>query len=59
VVYLYYVKKYINKGDLSPKEVLVPTIKNILLNQRKLILNKQFEKDILYDAIKSKTFEIY
>ena len=58
-VYLFYVKNYLNKGDFSPKEVLLPTIKNILLNQRKLILNKQFEKDILYDAIKSKTFEIY
>ena len=47
------------KGDIPPNEVLSPTIKNIILNQRKLKFNKQFEKDILYDAIKSKTYEIY
>ena len=38
---------------------LSPTIKNIILNQRKLKFNKQFEKNILHDAIKSKTYEIY
>ena len=58
-VYLFFVKNYLNKGDISPKEVLLPTIKNIILNQRKLLFNRQFEKDILYDAIKSKTYEIY
>ena len=58
-VYLFFVKNYLNKGDVSPKEVLLPTIKNIILNQRKLLYNRQFEKDILYDAIKSKTYEMY
>jgi hypothetical protein len=58
-VYLFYVKDYLKQGDLAPKEVLNSTIKNILLNQRKLKLSKQFEKDILKDAIKSKNYEIY
>ena len=58
-VYLFYVKNHLKKDDIPPNEVLSPTIKNIILNQRKLKFNKQFEKDILNDAIKSKTYEIY
>jgi hypothetical protein len=58
-VYLFFVKDYLKKDDYSPSEVLYPTIKNILLNQRKLKFNNQFEKDIIQDAIKSKTYEIY
>ena len=58
-VYLFFVKNHLIKGDIPPNEVLSPTIKNIILNQRKLKFNKQFEKDILHDAIKSKTYEIY
>lgn len=58
-VYLFFVKDYLKKDDYSPSEVLYPTIKNILLNQRKLQFNNQFEKDIIQDAIKSKTYEIY
>jgi len=58
-VYLFFVKNHLMKGDIPPNEVLSPTIKNMILNQRKLKFNKQFEKDILHDAIKSKTYEIY
>jgi len=39
--------------------VISPTIKNVIINQRKLKFTKQFEKDILQDAIKSKTYEMY
>lgn len=58
-VYLFFVKDYLEKGDLAPREVLEPTIKNMILNQRKLKFTKQFEKEILQDAMQSKTFEIY
>ena len=58
-VYLFFVKELMEKGDIAPKEVSSATIKNILLNQRKLKFTKQFEKDILQDAIESKTYEIY
>ena len=58
-VYLFFVKEFLEKGDLAPREVLTPTIKNIILNQRKLKYTKQFEKNILQDAIQSKTYEIY
>ena len=56
---MFFVKEFLEKGDLAPREVLTPTIKNIILNQRKLKYTKQFEKNILQDAIQSKTYEIY
>ena len=49
----------IKKGETAPKIILESTIKNIILNQRKLKFTKQFEKDIIQDAIKSKTYETY
>jgi len=58
-VYLFFVKNFLEKGSITPREVISPTIKNILINQRKLKFSKQFEKDILRDAIKSKNYETY
>ena len=58
-VYLFYLNNHLKKGDIPPRYFIYPTIKNIILNQRKLKFNKQFEKDILQDAIKSKYYEVY
>ena len=58
-VYLFYVKNYLKKGDIAPNQVFKPTVKNIILNRRKLEFIKKFEKDILLDAIKSNSFEVY
>ena len=58
-VYLFYVKNFLKKGEIAPYEVIKPTIKNIILNRRKLDFIKKFEKDILQDAIKTNNFEIY
>ena len=58
-VYLLYIDNMIKKGETAPKIILESTIKNIILNQRKLKFTKQFEKDIIQDAIKSKTYETY
>ena len=58
-VYLFYVIESLEKGDLPPLEVISPTIKNIILNQRKIKFTKEFEKNILLDAIKSNIYETY
>ena len=58
-VYLFYLKNYLEKGDIAPNQVIESTIKNIILNRRKIQFIKIFEKDILHDAIKSKNFEVY
>ena len=58
-VYLFYLRNYLEIGDIAPIQVIKTTIKNIILNRRKIEFIKKFEKDILHDAIKSKNFEVY
>ena len=58
-VYLFYIDELLEKGKTAPKLMLESTIKNIIRNQRKLKFTKQFEKGIVQDAIKSKTYETY
>ena len=47
------------QNDYAPLEFVMPTIKQIVINKRKLELIKQLEKDITKDAIKNNQFEIY
>ena len=57
--YLIKVTNVIDKNQISPFEYIKPTLKEVLLNKRKLELIKKFEKDITNDAIKNKDYEIY
>ncbi|WP_235989382.1 peptidyl-prolyl cis-trans isomerase [Psychroserpens algicola] len=58
-LYLMQIKDVLSQNDLAPLEYVMPTIKQIVINKRKLELIKQLEKDITKDAIKNKQFEIY
>ncbi|WP_317128671.1 peptidyl-prolyl cis-trans isomerase [Subsaximicrobium wynnwilliamsii] len=58
-LYLMQIKDVLSQNDLAPLEYVRPTIKQIVVNKRKLELIKTFEKDITKDAIKNKRFEIY
>ena len=58
-LYLVAIKDKLNRNEYAPLEYVVPTVKQIILNKRKLELVKQLEKDITKDAIKNKQFEIY
>jgi hypothetical protein len=58
-LYLVQIKDVLLQNDLAPLEYVRPTIKQIVVNKRKLELIKTFEKDITKDAIKNKRFEIY
>ena len=57
--YLIKVSNVIDKNQISPFEYIKPTLKEVLLNKRKLELIKKFEKDITNDAIKNNDYEIY
>lgn len=57
--YLIKVNQVLDKGEISPFEYQKSTIKDIILNKRKLELIKQFEKEITDNAIKNEKFEIY
>lgn len=58
-VYLVAVEDIKLRNEKPPLEYILPTIEQILLNQRKLELIKELEKDITKDAIKNEEFEIY
>ena len=57
--YLIKVTNVIDKNQVSTFEYSKPTLKEIILNKRKLELIKKFEKDITNDAIKNKDYEVY
>lgn len=58
-VYLMQVNDVLLRNDTAPLEYVKPTIRQIVINKRKLELIKKLEKDITKDAIKNKEFEIY
>ncbi|HHH49742.1 MAG TPA: peptidyl-prolyl cis-trans isomerase [Saprospiraceae bacterium] len=58
-VYLVKIKDILTINDIAPLTYVKPTIKQIILNRRKLDLIKKLEKDITKDALKNKKFEIY
>ncbi|HLT33542.1 MAG TPA: hypothetical protein VKZ98_07120, partial [Aquaticitalea sp.] len=58
-LYLMQINDVLLQNDYAPLEYVKPTIKQIIINKRKLELIKQLEKDITKDAIKDNQFEIY
>jgi hypothetical protein len=58
-VYLVKVARVIDKDQVAPFEYIRPTLEQLIINNRKLELIKQFEKEITDDAIKDKKYEIY
>lgn len=58
-LYLIKISNVIAKNELSPFDYIKPTLKEIIINKRKLELIKKFEKEITEDAIKNKDYEIY
>lgn len=57
--YLIKVTAVIDKNQIAPFEYIKPTLKEVILNKRKLELIKKFEKEITDDAIKNKDYEVY
>jgi len=47
------------QNDYAPLEYVNKSIKQIVINKRKLELIKQLENDISKDAIKNNKFQIY
>ncbi|MBP6557098.1 MAG: hypothetical protein KAX93_02760 [Flavobacterium sp.] len=58
-MYLIKITDVIDKNQVPPFDYIKPTLKEVILNKRKLELIKQFEKEITDDAIKNKDYEIY
>lgn len=58
-IYLISVKKVLGRNEIAPKSYITPTIKNMILHQRKLLLLRNIEETLLEDASKKEQFEIY
>jgi hypothetical protein len=58
-VYLVKIKNVIDKNQEAPYEYIEPTLRQVILNQRKLELIRKFESDLTNDALKNNTYEIY
>ncbi|WP_240723697.1 hypothetical protein [Flavobacterium sp. J27] len=58
-VWLVKVNKVLPKDSATPLQFLRPTIKQVIINNRKLELIKTIEKEITNDAIKNKKYEVY
>ena len=58
-LYLMEVKDFLEIGSQAPMAYALPTLKQIIINKRKLKLVNQLKSEIVDDAIKNKKFEIY
>lgn len=58
-VYLVKIENVLNPNDTAPLSYVKPTLRQIILNKRKLELIKKLETDITKDAIETNNFEIY
>ena len=58
-VYLVHINEKLERGDTAPLEYVKPTIKQILTNKRKVEFSRNFNNEILQDALRKNEFEIY
>lgn len=58
-IYLIKIEGRLNINDDAPLSYIKPTLKQIIINKRKLELINRFESDITRDAIRHNNFQIY
>ncbi len=58
-LYLVTIKQVLNRNQIAPKSYITPTIKQMILHQRKLLLLRNIEETLIDDANKKQEFEIY
>ncbi len=58
-LYLLTIKKVLQRNEIAPKSYILPTIKQMILHQRKLLLLRNIEETLIDDANKKQQFEIY
>ena len=58
-VYLVVVEEVVMRNDLAPLEYVTPTLKQILINKRKLELMRQFDREIIEEGLRQNSYEVY
>ena len=58
-LYLMTIKQVLRRNQLAPESYIAPTIRQMILHQRKLLLLRNIEETLIDDANKKQQFEIY
>ena len=58
-VYLVFIEKVVLRNDLAPLDYVAPTLKQILINKKKLELMRDLDREIIEEGIRQNIFEIY
>ena len=58
-VYLVFLKDILSRNSIAPLEYVKPTVKQIIINKRRLDYNRRLEKGLLDEAYQKKHYEIY
>jgi len=58
-VYLVVVEEVVLRNNLAPLEYVMPTLKQILINKRKLELMRQFDREIIEEGLRQNNYEVY
>jgi UDP-N-acetyl-D-mannosaminuronate dehydrogenase len=58
-VYLIAVNETIKRNEIAPLSYVRPTLKQILINKRKLELMQQFDQAVFEEAAQKNIFEVY
>lgn len=58
-LYLVAIKDVLLRNEVAPKSYITPTIEQMILHQRKLLLLRNIEETLIEDASKNNEFEIY
>ncbi len=58
-LYLIKINKSVFRNDIAPLDYIKPTLKQILLNKKKLEFVSDFENDLIEDALQKKELEFY
>ena len=58
-VYLVVVEEVVLRNDLAPLDYVAPTLKQILINRRKLELMRQLDREIIEEGLRQNIYEVY
>ncbi|MDB4087016.1 peptidyl-prolyl cis-trans isomerase, partial [Flavobacteriaceae bacterium] len=58
-LYLINIKDYKPKNDIAPFDFIKSTLKQVLLNKKKLEFISKFEKELIENALQQNEFEFY
>ena len=58
-VYLVVVEDVVLRNDLAPLDYVAPTLKQILINKRKLELMRQLDREIIEEGLRQNIYEVY